>query len=192
VRRAPGPPSVNRTDDAGRVFAVACCCAGNPTRCATTYCGHNVSSPEIAHLIRHRSRRTWPTIRKTSAGPRRGKRRCAEPPDGCGLACNTVAAGNVAPRGADGRSLPFPPSFLAAKIKERQTGVRQSPGVRPASPPPASGRRGEDGFSRATVYTDAGRPGDLPSALFESLLKPPKQGEPAKIRTNRRTALKSL
>lgn len=118
-----------------------------------------MSSPEIAHLIPPQVAPHLAydpeNVRPAHGG---GKRRCAEPPDGCGLACNTVAAGNVAPRGADGRSLPFPPSFLAAKIKERQTGVRQSPGVRPASPPPASGRRGEDGFSRATVYTDAGRP----------------------------------
>ena len=48
--------------------------------------------------------------------PRGGAKRCPE----CDLACQAIAAGNTAPRDPDGRPLPFPPDYLAAKIAERQ------------------------------------------------------------------------
>jgi hypothetical protein len=93
------------------------------------HCGHPIRSPgwqfgEVQHLL---SPRTHPQLAWTVANmrpvhasdySRSGgvNKRCPA----CDLACQAVAAGNLAPRDADGRPLPFPPAFTAARMADRQ------------------------------------------------------------------------
>jgi hypothetical protein len=112
------------------------------------HCGHHIirGLGTVQHLIP-------PSVAPAlAADPRNlrpchagGNRRCPE----CGLACQQVAAGNLAPRDEQGRPLPFPPEFIKAKQASRakwlaQRGLAQGP---VAETPPL--RR---------VYSDAGRP----------------------------------
>ncbi len=113
------------------------------------HCSHRIRPGlgTIQHLLSpntHPALRFEPSnVRPAHAG---GKRRCPE----CDLDCQAIAASNTCPRDAQGRPLPFPAAYLAAKIAERQAvtaaGGRRTPpppghaGARPARPaaaPPA-------------------------------------------------------
>lgn len=111
------------------------------------HCEHAIrpGAGEVEHLISPGKRPdlAWdldnlrPTHGSTAKRPR-----CPT----CNLACNSIAAGNQAPRDADGRSLPFPPEFIAQKRAElskggprRQFSSRRTQPAKPAppAPPPA-------------------------------------------------------
>jgi len=115
------------------------------------HCGHAIKPGlgTVQHLISPRARPdlAWErsNLRPAHAG---GTRRCPE----CDLACQEIAAGNLAPRDGQGRPLPFPPEFLKAKIAERAAWKRRAgPSTRkrrearetpdlPEKIPPKSGR----------------------------------------------------
>ncbi len=97
------------------------------------HCGHRISPGlgTIQHLLSpntHPALRFEPSnVRPAHAG---GKRRC---PD-CDLDCQAIAASNTCPRDGQGRPLPFPPAYLAAKITERKAAVTAG---RRRNPPPS-------------------------------------------------------
>jgi hypothetical protein len=90
------------------------------------HCQHPVLGPqrgEVQHLL---SPRTHPqlawarsNLKIVHAG---GSKRCQV----CDLSCQSISAGNLAPRDEMGRPLPFPPDFLAARIAERRAHVNRA------------------------------------------------------------------
>ena len=138
--------------------------AGKP--CAA--CGHEIRPGlgEIQHQlsVRTHPEHAWtvtvlgsPNLVPVHGG---GARRCPDPV--CRLACNSILAGNAAPRDEDGRPvLPFPPDFLAAKVAERQA-YRARPAPSARKPRQTPGNPGRDRpAARAApeprVWPDAGR-----------------------------------
>lgn len=114
-------------------------------------------APEIAHLIPPQVAPHLAyvpeNVRPAHGG---GKRRCAE----CFIACNTAAAGNLAPRDGNGRSLPFPPAFIESHRK--QPGQVPAPGrkgTKTAETRTSVRKRPEPEADRPTrrIYSDAGR-----------------------------------
>jgi hypothetical protein len=102
------------------------------------HCKHRIAPGlgEIQHLY---SVRTHPHMASQISNLRPchggGARRCPV----CDLACNAIAAGNVAPRDSEGRPLPFDEKFLADKISERKRYVNQpGPRTRSQATPPAA------------------------------------------------------
>lgn len=69
-----------------------------------------------------------------------GRRRC---PD-CGLACQSVAASNTAPRDPDGRALPWDEKFIAAAQERTARNRATWAGRRPGNPDPPPQRRMPD------------------------------------------------
>jgi hypothetical protein len=137
MRAAPGVAPVRPSGPRWQAFRRAMLIRWGPLPLCY-YCGHPAAAPELAHLIppgiAPHLGYSPENVKPAHGG---GKRRCTEP--GCQLACNLVAAGNLAPRGPGGLSLPFPPAFIADHQGQRSR-IRSSPApaagpARPARPP---------------------------------------------------------
>ncbi len=117
---------------------------GNSPPCY--YCLHPCgNSLELAHLIPP-AVAPWLTMVPENVRPSHGgggEKRCQT----CGIACNAVAAGNLAPRGEGGKSLPFPAAF----VESHRRPVGQAPAPRLAAKPRPAAK------PAPALYPDAGR-----------------------------------
>jgi hypothetical protein len=117
------------------------------------HCGHAIRPGlgEVQHLLSPRVRpdlaQSRANVVPAHAG---GRKRCPV----CDLACQAIAAGNLAPRDAQGRPLPWDEAFIRARMAERAAyRARAAP-----SAPGGAAPRAPAGRDRAQVYRDAGRP----------------------------------
>jgi hypothetical protein len=119
-------------------------------------CGHRIAPGlgEIQHQVPPAVRPDLAydgrNVRPVHGG---GRKRCPT----CRLACNPIAASNVAPRDAQGRPVPWDEAFIAAARKRTEGTGRSSTGKdRRGSPPKPAEVPGSPAKPR--VYPAAGRP----------------------------------